>query len=147
VGLALPTAMNAALGALTAERSGSGSALMTAMRQVGATIGVAALGTVLNTIYQGRLSLPGLPAAAVHAAKSSVAGGLAVAHAAGSAALLHDVRGAFAGGLDVMLWVCAGIAVAAAALGLRFLPRQAQVAPAAGADPADAGVPQAAGAE
>jgi hypothetical protein len=151
LGLALPTATNAALGALTAERSGSGSALMSAMRQVGATIGVAVLGTVLNTVYQGRLHLPGLPAAAVHAARSSVAGGLAVAHASGSAGLLHDVRGAYAGGLDVMLWVCAGIAVAAALLALLFLPRQApevtELAPPAGAEPAEPGIPQAAGAE
>src|SRR3984957_1845349 len=63
LGLALPTAMNAALGVLTAERSGSGSALMSAMRQVGATIGVAVLGTVLATVYTGRLRLPGLAAA------------------------------------------------------------------------------------
>ncbi len=62
LGIALPTAMNAALGALTAERSGSGSALMTAMRQVGAAIGVAVLGTVLNSVYQGHLTLTGLPA-------------------------------------------------------------------------------------
>jgi MFS transporter, DHA2 family, multidrug resistance protein len=154
LGLALPTAMNAALGVLTPERSGSGSALMSAMRQVGATIGVAVLGTILNTVYQGRLHLPGLPAATVHAARSSVAGGLAVAHAAGSAALLHDVRSAYSGGLDVMLWVCAGIAVAAALLALFFLPRQnrevtaaALAAPAAGGDPSDAAIPQAAGAE
>ena len=153
LGLALPTAMNAALGALTPERSGSGSALMSAMRQVGATIGVAVLGTVLATVYTGRLRLPGQPAAALHAARSSVAGGLTVAHAAGSAAALHDVRAAYAGGLDVMLWVCAGIALAAAVLAARFLPRRNQevtAAPAAGAgapDPAQAGIPQAAGAE
>jgi DHA2 family multidrug resistance protein-like MFS transporter len=151
LGLALPTAMNAALGTLTAERSGSGSALMSAMRQVGATIGVAVLGTVLNTVYQGRLHLAGLPAAAGHAARSSVTGGLAVAHAAGSAALLHDVRAAYAGGLDVMLWVCAGIAVAAAVLAVLFLPRRnlevTDAAPAAAPNPAESVIPQAAGAE
>jgi MFS transporter, DHA2 family, multidrug resistance protein len=150
LGLALPTATNAALGALTPERSGSGSALMSAMRQVGATIGVAVLGTVLNSVYQGRLRLPGLSAAAVHAARSSVTGGLAVAREAGSQVLLHDVRAAYAGGLDVMLWVCTGIAVAAAVLAALFLPRHNQevtevVPPRAG--PADAGIPQAAGAE
>jgi hypothetical protein len=48
LGLALPAAMNAALGAIAAERSGSGSALISAMRQVGATTGVAILGTVLG---------------------------------------------------------------------------------------------------
>ena len=80
-----------------------------------------------------------------------MAGGLAVAHASGSAALLHDVRSAYAGGLDVMLWVCAAIAVAAALLALLFLPRKApeltEVAPPADAEPADPGIPQAAGAE
>ena len=145
LGLALPTAMNAALGALTAERSGSGSALMSAMRQVGATIGVAVLGTVLNTVYQGRLHLPGLPAAAVRAARSSVAGGLAVAHASGSAALLGDVRSAYASGLDVMLWVCAGIAIAAAAA-RRAVPAAAHAEvtelAAPGAEPAEPGIPR-----
>ena len=61
LGLAMPAAMNAALGALSADRSGSGSALITAMRQVGATIGVAVLGTVLLSAYRDRLSLDGLP--------------------------------------------------------------------------------------
>ncbi len=125
LGLALPTAMNAALGALTPDRSGTGSALMTAMRQVGAAIGVAVLGTVLNTVYQARLGSRGLPAAAAHAAHASVAGGLAVARAAGSASLLTGVRAAYTDGLDVMLWACAAIALAAAALGMVFLPRRA----------------------
>jgi DHA2 family multidrug resistance protein-like MFS transporter len=150
LGLALPTAMNAALGALTAERSGSGSALMTAMRQVGATIGVAVLGTVLNSVYQSRLTLTGVPHAAADAAHASVAGGLAVARATGSAQLLANVRGAYAGGLDVMLWVCAAIALAAAALAAVFLPRQAEARtetaePAAGA--VDVSMTEAAGAE
>src|SRR5438270_2818742 len=61
LGLALPQAMNVALGALSAERSGSGSALISAMRQVGATIGVAVLGTVLSSGYHARLSVAGLP--------------------------------------------------------------------------------------
>jgi DHA2 family multidrug resistance protein-like MFS transporter len=124
LGLSLPTAMNAALGALDAERSGSGSALMTALRQVGGTIGVAVLGTVLSSAYQARLHLPGLPAASAHAARAGVTAGLRVAQAAGSAAARQDVRVAFAGGLDVMLWVCAGAAVAAAVLAAAFLPRE-----------------------
>jgi hypothetical protein len=74
-----------------------------------------------------------------------------VAHAAGAAALLHDVRGAYAGGLDVMLWVCAGIAAAAAVLAVLFLPREPAeltvAGLAAGPGPAEAGIPQAAGAE
>ncbi len=130
LGLAMPTAMNAALGALSAERSGSGSALMTTMRQVGATIGVAVLGTVLNSVYQTRLHLGGLPHALAGAARDSVTGGLAVAHATHSAALLTSVRSAYSGGLDIMLWVCAAIAVLAAVVAAVYLPRQADPEPA-----------------
>ena len=125
LGIAMPTALNAALGALSPERSGSGSALITAMRQVGATIGVAVLGTVLDSVYRSGLNVSGLPAAAADAARSSVAGGVAVAHAAGSPQLLQAVGVAYVHGLDVMLWVCAGIALASALLGLAFLPRSA----------------------
>jgi DHA2 family multidrug resistance protein-like MFS transporter len=120
LGIAMPVAMNAALGALSAARSGSGSALLTAMRQVGGTIGVAVLGTVLTTVYQG-----GMPAGITAFARSSVTAGVAVAQRAGSAALLADVRGAFVHGLDIMLWVCAAIAFASAVLGLAFLSGRA----------------------
>jgi MFS transporter, DHA2 family, multidrug resistance protein len=123
LGLAMPTAMNAALSALSAERSGSGSALISALRQVGATMGVAILGTVLNSVYRSHLVLPSLPAPAAAAARSSVVAGVTVAHAAGSPSLLLLVRAAFVHGLDTMLWVCGGIALASAILALLFLPR------------------------
>jgi EmrB/QacA subfamily drug resistance transporter len=125
LGLAMPTALNAALSALAPERSGSGSALITAMRQVGGTIGVAVLGTVLASAYRSQLSLTGLPDAAAAAMRGSVVGGIAVAHAARSAALLTMVRTAYTHGVDIMLWVCAGIALACALLALAFLPRRA----------------------
>jgi hypothetical protein len=94
------------------------------MRQVGATIGVAVLGTVLGTVYQAHLNVAHLPAAAAAAARSSVVGGVQVAHQAGSAALLDSVRAAFVAGVDTMLWVCGGIALASAVLALLFLPRR-----------------------
>src|SRR6266705_2020660 len=125
LGLAMPTALNAALGALSPERSGSGSALITALRQVGAAIGVAMLGTVLNSVYRSGLSVTGLRPAAAAAARSSVAGGVAVAHAAKSASLLQAVGIAYVHGMDIMLWVCAAIALASALLGLVFLPHWA----------------------
>jgi MFS transporter, DHA2 family, multidrug resistance protein len=126
LGLAMPQTMNAALSALSAERSGSGSALISAMRQVGATIGVAVLGTVLGSVYRGHLDVTGLPAAAAAAAKSSVVAGVAVAHELGSPALLDSVRNAFVQGMDTMLWICGGIALASAILALLFLPRRAE---------------------
>ncbi len=126
LGLAMPAAMNAALGALSAERSGSGSALITAMRQVGATIGVAVLGTILLSAYRSQLDLGGLPAAAAGAVRTGVIAGVGVALHVHSAALLDSVRAAFSHGLDVMLAVCAGVAGLSALLALAFLPRRAQ---------------------
>jgi MFS transporter, DHA2 family, multidrug resistance protein len=122
LGLAMPTMLNAALSALSPERSGSGSALLSAGRQVGATIGVAVLGTVIATVYQSHLRLPGLPASAAAAARSSLAYGVKIATSAHAASLLHNVRGAYTSGLDVMLWICAGIAIAAAILAALFIP-------------------------
>ncbi len=142
LGLAMPAAMNAALGALSAERSGSGSALITAMRQVGATIGVAVLGTVLLSAYRSQLDLGGLPAAAAGAARTGVIAGVDVALHLHSPALLDSVRAAFSHGLDVMLAVCAGIAGLSALLALAFLPRRAR----AGGRPVDEAVTAGSGA-
>jgi MFS transporter, DHA2 family, multidrug resistance protein len=124
LGMAMPTMLNAALSALTPERSGSGSALMTAARQVGATIGVAVLGTVLSSVYRTHLGVAGLPPAAEAVAKSSVGTGVAVAAKLDSVPLLGAVHAAYASGVDVMLWVCAAIAIAAAVLAALFLPSQ-----------------------
>ena len=124
LGLAMPQTMNAALCALSAERSGAGSALISAMRQVGATIGVAVLGTVLGSVYRSHLVVTGLPdrprrpprAAWWRASRSRTSG---------SASLLDSVRHAFVAGMDTMLWVCAGIALVSAILAVIFLPRRA----------------------
>jgi MFS transporter, DHA2 family, multidrug resistance protein len=123
LGMAMPTMLNAALSALTPERSGSGSALMTAMRQVGATIGVAVLGTVLNSVYRSKLVLSGLPADVTALARSSVGTGVSVALRLRSPLLLDAVRAGYADGVDIMLWVCAAIAITAAVLAALFLPR------------------------
>jgi DHA2 family multidrug resistance protein-like MFS transporter len=132
LGFAMPAALNAALGALSAERSGSGSALVTALRQVGATIGVAVLGTVLNSVYRSHLHLTGLPATVTAAVRGGVGPGIEAAHRLASAPLLGSVRVAFVHGMDVMLWACGGIALASALLALAFLPRKATPAEQAG---------------
>jgi len=125
LGMAMPAAMNAAVAPLTEERSASGGALISAVRQVGATIGVAVLGTLISNGYTSQLHLDGLPASAAAAVKSSVAGGVAVARQLGSEALLDEVRAAFIHGMDVMLWTCGGIALVSALLALAFLPGRA----------------------
>jgi hypothetical protein len=135
LGLALPAMLGAALSELTPERSGSGSALITASRQVGATLGVAILGTLLSAVYRSSLVLPhGLPAAGEAAVRSGVSSGVAVAHAVGSDELLASVRSAYTTGLDALLWCGAGIAVLSALAAVMFLPgrRAAGTAAAAG---------------
>ena len=137
LGVAMPSAMNAAVAPLTEERSASGGALIQAVRQVGATIGVAVLGTIISSAYTSQLAdLGRLPSAAADAVRSSVAGGVAVAEKTGSTALLDMVRSAFIHGMDVMLWTCGGIAIASALLALAFLPRHS--GPAGGAPPGPA---------
>jgi EmrB/QacA subfamily drug resistance transporter len=126
LGFAMPTAMDAALSALSKERSGAGSALIMAVRQVGAVIGVAVLGSVLNTGYHARLDLAGLAPRVAGAVRDSVATGVAVANQLGSAALLGSVRTAFIHGMDQLLWACAGLAVVGMLLALAFLPRRAE---------------------
>ncbi|HVT68164.1 MAG TPA: MFS transporter, partial [Trebonia sp.] len=131
VGLVLPGAMSAAVGDLSAERSGAGSALLTAMRQVGSTIGVAVLGTVISNRYASGVAgaASGLAAQASAAVKSGVGSGVAVAHQLGSPGLLGAVRHSFVTGLDLMLWVCGGIALACALIAVIVLrTRRAEIA-------------------
>jgi MFS family permease len=107
------------------DRLGRKKVLLVAL-VFGATIGVAILGTVLNSVYRGRLDVTGLPTAVANAAKSSVVAGVAVADKLGSAALLDSVRHAFVAGMDTMLWICGGIALVSAILAVIFLPRRAE---------------------
>jgi EmrB/QacA subfamily drug resistance transporter len=122
VGLALPAAMTGALGALSAERAGAGSGLLQALRQVGGTVGVAILGTVLSAGYRDRLHPGQLPPALNRAAHDSVASGIQVATTLHDTALAQAVKVAFVHGMDLALIVSGGLALAGAVLALLFLP-------------------------
>jgi MFS transporter, DHA2 family, multidrug resistance protein len=127
-GLALATAASAALVDLPKEGAGVGSAVMQAVQKTGAPLASAVLGSVLIAGYQSQLHLAGLPPAAAGVVRSSVFAGLAVAHKLGSAPLAEEVRSAFTHGIDSMLWVSAGLAVAGVILALAFLPWHATTA-------------------
>jgi EmrB/QacA subfamily drug resistance transporter len=114
MGLVMPTAMNAALGTLPATRTGSGSALIQALRQAGGTIGVALLGTIINAGY--RSQTPSVPDPALqHRIDESVSAGVAVARATGQSQLLAGVQSAFVHGISSMFELSA---VAAGALAI-----------------------------
>jgi EmrB/QacA subfamily drug resistance transporter len=124
IGFTLPPVMELAIGALTVERSGSGSALIQALRQVGGTIGVAILGTVLNSAYRDRLDVSDLPPEAAHAARDSASGAVAVATQAKLPALAESARNAFVHGMNATLWTCCAVAALGLVLALAFLPRR-----------------------
>lgn len=124
LGLVLPAAMGGALGALSAERAGAGSGLMQALRQVGGTVGVAILGTVLSSGYHNRLDTPNLPADASHAAHDSIGAGLHVAATLHDDSLAQAVRAAFVHGMDLTLICSGGLTLLGAVLAATFLSRR-----------------------
>ncbi|WNS44871.1 DHA2 family efflux MFS transporter permease subunit [Paenibacillus sp. MMS20-IR301] len=121
IGFALPTAMDISMAALTAERSGIGSALIMTMRQIGGTIGVAVLGTMLSSVYRDKLAIEGLSGDSADALQRSVASGMNAARELHSPELLEAVRSAFIHGMDAMLWVVGGVAALGILLTLVFL--------------------------
>ena len=122
-GIAMATAMSAALVELSEEKSGVGAAVLQAVNKTGGPFGSAVLGSVLSADYLGRLHLSGLSATAAAAARQSVFGGVAVAQKLHSAALLRSVDAAFVHGMDLALLVSAAIAVVGAVLTVVFLPQ------------------------
>ncbi|MGY4773041.1 DHA2 family efflux MFS transporter permease subunit [Kribbella sp. CWNU-51] len=136
IGFTLPPVMDLALGALTVERSGSGSGLIQALRQVGGTIGVAILGTVLNSAYRDRLDVTGLPPAVAGAARDSASGAVAI----GSPGLVHSAREAFVHGMNATLWACCAVAALGLVLTVAFLPRRTGIAAPEPAEVATIGV-------
>ena len=121
-GCTLPPLMSMAMGALTEGRSGAGSALIQVLRQVGGTIGVAVLGTVLNGVYRDGVATGGLPAPVADAVRGSASSAVAVAEKLHLPSLADSARVAFTDGMAATLWVCAGLGVAGALLALLFLP-------------------------
>lgn len=128
LGFIMPVTMDFALGALTKGRMAAGSALSQALRQVGGTLGVAVLGSVLSAAYRARVDDLGLPADLASRARESGEAGVGVASAA-APDLVAPVRAAFAHGMGVMLLVAAGVSVVAAAIAVRYLPRRADDLP------------------
>lgn len=121
IGFAMPACMDVAMSALSRESSGVGSALIMAMRNVGGTMGVALLGSVLSTTYRDKLNVDGLPGDVVELVRRSVSAGAAAAQKMNSETLLESVRSAFVHGMNAMLLICGGFAVIGFLLSLVFL--------------------------
>ena len=131
-GLALVTgpATDAIMSALPAARVGAGSAVNDTTREVGGALGVAVIGSVMNSIYGagmgGRFAELGLPTEAVAAAKQSVMAALAVARqlpAELGTPAVDAARHTFMDGLHAGSYAAAGATALTAVAVLVFLPR------------------------
>lgn len=129
LGMTTAPATEAIMGSLPRAKAGVGSAMNDTTRELGGTLGVAVLGSVFSSVYGPKVVelLQGapLPAAAVAAARDSVAAALAVAAqapAAAQAAIVEASRTAFLHGMHTASWVAAGAAVVGAVLAAAFLP-------------------------
>ncbi len=127
-GLALSVATAAALAGLSAERSGTGSAVVQAFNKASGPLGAAIAGSVLVAVYRARLDSarlgrPGLPATVAESARRSLYDGTAAARAAGAPGLEQAVHAAFVDGMGAAFLVSAAIAVLGAVAALTVLPR------------------------
>ncbi|AOP46181.1 MFS transporter [Streptomyces lydicus] len=132
----MPPVTVAIMQSLPREKAGSGSALNNVFRQVGGTLGVAVLGSLLSTTYrdriQGRLdALPGLPAAARHAAGESIEATLGLAARMGPAGrpLAAAADQAFLHAMHVTALGSATVSIFGALVVLAFLPGKMEPAP------------------
>ncbi|WP_330183231.1 MFS transporter [Nocardia sp. NBC_01503] len=130
MGFIMPASMGLAMSDLSADRAGSGSALLQALRQAAGTIGVAVLGTVLSTQYRS-----GLGELNHEPLSDGVNAGVGAARATGAPGMLEQVRTAFLDGMSAMMWVCAGITLAATVMAV-LLTRSQPAAPESDSDAA-----------
>ncbi|GIJ51734.1 MFS transporter [Virgisporangium aliadipatigenens] len=119
VGLTTAPALDAVMGELPPERSGSGAALTLAMRQVGAALGVALLGSLSSVTFHR---------------KEGVTRAMAEALANGDATLAAEIRDDYAGAMAAVLVACAAVCALGAAGTARWMrdaerPEEAVAAP------------------
>jgi DHA2 family multidrug resistance protein-like MFS transporter len=127
VGLAETLTNDQITTAVPPEKAGAASAISETAYELGTTLGVALLGSVLNVTYRARVALPGtLTADQAHAAGETLGGAVTVADgldAAAGDALLESARLAFDAGTQHAAAVGAVVAVGAAVVSFVTLRR------------------------
>ena len=128
-GLTIPATTASVMGSVPTEHTGIGSATNGAFLQIGGALGVAIIGSLLSTRYQGRMTRAlapyHVPAAITHTILGSLGGALDVAGKAGGVLgqeLSQAARAAFISGMDLGLTVAAAVAVAGSLVALATLP-------------------------
>jgi EmrB/QacA subfamily drug resistance transporter len=130
---------DAIMGALPKAKAGIGSAMNTVFRMVSGTIGVAALGAALSSVYASNFlksvaSIPGLPAALVKKASDSVGVAIGIANSgqlspALASALSQTAKQSFMDGWQTIAIISCAIFVVGAIIVLKFMPARHEPAP------------------
>ena len=135
MGLAIAPATESIMGSLPREKAGVGSAMNDVVREVGGTLGIAVLGSVLAGAYASRMdgAVAGLPADAATAASDSVGAAQQVGTQIGGssgAELIATANQAFVDAMSTTAGIAAAIAVAGALIAAALLPSRARTEPA-----------------
>jgi hypothetical protein len=131
MGMAMAPATEAIMGSLPKAKAGVGSAMNDVVRELGGTLGVAVLGSIVSTSYASSMdgATGGLPSEAAVAATDGVAGAHEVAAEVGGSAgakLVAIADQSFIDAITTAASVAAGAAVLGALLAAAFLPSRAR---------------------
>jgi EmrB/QacA subfamily drug resistance transporter len=128
IGLTSAPATESIMGAVSDAKAGIGSAINDATRILGATLGVAVIGSIFASLYINKLDTTltaRVPNAAAAAAHDSAGAAFAAAGQTGPASALRDAAStAFFEGFGVACLVAAAIAAVGASLAAWLLPAQ-----------------------
>lgn len=121
----------AVMGAVPEEKAGVGSATNDLVRQLGGALGVAIVGSLMNTVYRDRMAdaVVGLPPHFAELARDSVGPATAIAGGIGGAAgeaLATAAQSAFIEALTTAAPVTAGVVLVSAVVIRRFMPARAE---------------------
>jgi len=127
MGLTMTPMTELIMSSVPRDKAGVGSAMNDTTREVGTTLGVAVLGSILSSGYTSNLggAVTSLPAATRQVAQGSLAGALGVAHQIGGtqgAAIVDAAKSAWADGLRLSMVIGAGIVLLAAIISALYLP-------------------------
>jgi len=127
MGNVMAPATESVMGAIPEAKAGVGSAMNDVVRQVAGALGVAIIGSIMNTAYRDRMSddVGNLPDPAADAARDSVGAAIHVASEVGGPAgeaLAAAARASFVDAMGIAALVAASIAIIGAAVVARWLP-------------------------
>ncbi len=137
MGSATAPATGAIMESLPLGKAGVGSAVNDTTREVGGSLGVAVLGSLLASRYRAALVLdPSVPVAATRAAHDSLGAALGVAAqapGATGAVIAETARQAFVDSMGLVFLVAAAVAAGTSLLVLKVMPARTAGQPVAGA--------------